>query len=253
MHKVDPSNGSWSHFGGDWSGPTRMAAIGKRLFVIQAGGLHSVSPKDGSYDRFPGNWANATSMTALADRLFAIQADSLHSIDPTTGRYSRFEGTWDGPTIATGWSGYLYVIQSNKLHRVDPNDGRWIWLDGNWGSDDYSLMVDNYLAVCNKSTMSDEEFHKQQLLCYTPVAGTAAALALEGVRDPRILAGIMLIEMAASKPCQDAVIESANRTHDTIVKFSDAVRRELFDRLHKEKIDRMNHDLERFETYERTA
>jgi hypothetical protein len=121
----------------NWTGATSMASLGGYLYIVQNRRLHRVDPTNGSYTVLGGSdWSGATAMTAVNGTLYLTQGGKLWRIvDLVAGSYERLGSeSWEGATSMAALGSHLYIIQNGLLHRVNAFDGSYTVLgDPIWG------------------------------------------------------------------------------------------------------------------------
>lgn len=174
LHKVDPSNGSYTYGPGIWSGANlELAAVGSYLYIIQNKILHQVSPSTLTYTQYYTNtqWSEYTNrpveMIGANGKLYIVNNATIHEVDPSNGQYVQLgSDIWTGDLKMAANSDWLYIVQNDTLHEIDLN-----YRDSG-GNITYS-------TAKNMSLMTGPDIGSIQALTYAPgVSGYDRVISL---------------------------------------------------------------------------
>lgn len=129
IHKIDPTNGSYTYGPGIWWGTNiELTSLGSYLYVIQNSVLHQVSPTTLTYTQYYTNtyWSEYTNrpveMIGANGKLYIINNAVLHEVDPNSGAFDQLTGQiWTGNVKLAAHSDWLFILQNDTLHEVDIN------------------------------------------------------------------------------------------------------------------------------------
>lgn len=116
---------------GSWAGTIAGAALGEKLYTVEAGGaLYETDSASGAWKQV-GNpdFANTLLLFALADQLVSIEKNgNLYLINPADGSWkaSGKPGDWVNTIAGAVLNGRLYTVETGgKLYETEPSSGVW--------------------------------------------------------------------------------------------------------------------------------
>lgn len=135
LHRVDPSDGTWSLLGtiNDWVGPAALTKSDDGyLYIVQNDRIHKVNPNNGDYTVIgQPEWRGVTSVIEYNSFLYLVENNGLYKVDKTTGIYTRLGNkSWTNTKgIASDGQGTLYIISDDYLHKVNSANGSFSLLN----------------------------------------------------------------------------------------------------------------------------
>lgn len=153
LHRVDPSNGTWTALGtiGDWKGPAAMtkSVTDGYLYIVQNDRIHRVNPNNGDYNVIgQPEWRGVRSILEYKNDLYLVENNDFYRVDKTTGSYTKLGNqSWPGTKgIVNDEQGNFYIVCNGEVRKVNPADGSYTLLAKDSAPTNY-----NGIAIYNES------------------------------------------------------------------------------------------------------